>query len=1124
MAQGHFAEVRAVLAAVRRRWMAVRGLHAVARLLVGVCVGLLTLFFIELLLTPPDVPMLGVAAGALIATVVFAVRLLRPLGERPSDRRVARLVEERCPELEDRVASAAALDTTDDATPFQGLVVGDAAEQLRGLDLARVVSAVQVRQAVLRGVLAMAVVVALIVVGLGPLGRVARTAWLYAWPFGVTLEVEPGDVSVMAGQPLRVRARLTGTRGAPARTPPTLIVRDGPVPRMVTMRTDADGYVAEFPSVTGSFVYQVSAATLTSRDYRVQALVTPRVRRIDVEYAYPAFTGLAPRREEDGGDIFAPAGTEVRLVVHADKPLAAGTLVLSDGRRIALDGVADGALTAMLLVEADASYRVAVTDTDGLSNAGDAAYFIRATSDRPPTVAVLRPGGDRDITPLEEVTIEARADDDYRVDALELVVTVAGQGEQVLALDAPVPAATVTGRHTLYAENLGLSPGDFISYYARARDVGRAGFATQARSDIYFLEVRSFRNEFEEVQAQAGTGRDAEDIGNLAAIQKEIIVATWRLEPESRTEAVAKDIQAVAAAQGELRAAAARATRQLQGAAGAAAPGRASGNQDPANQANLANLAMTRAVEAMTAAQRSLEALDPTASIPHEMEALNHLLTAQAAIVRRQVARQQSSGGQGGGNQAQEDLSALFDRELRREQETNYETGTSPADGAAGDDGESQAIRRLRELAERQAEVNRELADRVEDEPDDELRRTLARLTREQQQLREQLEALASALDRAQGAPGQARGQASGRQDAAGARARGAQALEALESLERRLRGASGEPRASALGELQLDAQQLADAQRRMADEVRQVEADNRSPASRLRLADEKDDLAARVDTLDRALADLAELDEPGELTAPDRGEDTPTPDDALIRAARDALDQEAIGERMRAGAETLRRSVDAASRSGTTPEMDGLADEDVALADTLARVAEQLRRAGGRNGAADAQTGQMAAAQELRRSLVQLREALERQASQAGSTGPGASGSDRADSRARDFELDELRRGIVDGLGQSPGLLDALRRENPDLARDLEAWAQHWQSSSAPGTEAYKLDLAHWDSLRRNLENGLQQVEIERSRELAADARRDRPSAGPGETLPERYRDLVDEYYRSLATVPETP
>ena len=1143
MTQAYLAELRAVLAGVRRRWMAARLMRAVARLVAALCLGLLVVLIVDLVLVPSDIPMLLLAGGALAATAALAVRLLWPLRERPTDRRVARFVEERCPELEDRVASATEIGETGTPSVFQALVIADAAETLRRVDLGRVVTPARLRGAALRGVLATTVLAVILTLGIGPFSRVARTAWLYAFGFTVTLDVEPGDVRMMAGQPLRVRARLSGARGAPARTPPTLTVLEGRTPRVVEMRATTDGYLAEFPSVRDSFVYRVRAATLTSRDYRVEALVAPRVRRIDVQYAYPVFTGLAPRIEEDGGDIYAPAGTEVQLLVHTDKAIAEGTLVLSDGRRMPLEGVGDDPLTATFSVKTDGSYTIAVTDVDGLSNPGDTEYFIRTTFDRVPDVYVLRPGGDREITPLEEVTIEVRADDDYRVGALELVYTVVGRREQSMAFETPARAQTVRGSHTLYAEDLGVAPGDFITYYARARDVGYGGQSTETRSDIFFLEIRPFDNEFEEAQSQSGMGRDVEDIGNLAAVQKEIIVATWRLDQVPNPAAVADDIRAVGQAQRELRDAAALAGERVLGR------GRdfSAGDTGPAPE----NAALARAVEAMTEAQTALAALSTERALPHEMEALTQLLKAQAAIRRRQVAVQQGQGSQTPGTQAQEDLSALFDRELRREQETNYETETSP-DPRAPDDDESEALRRLRELAARQAALNRELAEREEAEPDDELRRALERLTREQRELREQLDDLAEQLARARQASGQSQGQQSGttgtadlqriademrramselrRQDTRHARARGEGALEALRRLEQRLRGESEAGRSVALAELQLEAQQLADAQRRVADETGQVDADNRSRESRFRLADEKDDLADRVDTLNRAL----------EHRAGDRR--TADPADVGVRAARDELEREAVGQRMREGADSLRRSAAQSSPPGT--ERDGevlaaLMDEEMALADVLARVAAQLRRAIGQDQAGQRLAAQVEAARELRQRLEQLQQELDGrqpQQTQQGAAQSASAGADpqeseagRPSSEAQDGSsgggaLAGLRQAYLDRLEQSRELLDALRRQSPELDRDLDQWAQPWQSVSAPGTEAFKQDFANWDSLRRNLENALHQFEAERSQELAAGEIHDRLSAGPAEPLPERYRRLVDQYYRALATAPESP
>ena len=59
--------------------------------------------------------------------------------------------------------------------------------------------------------------------------------------------------------------------------------------------------------------------------------------------------------------------------------------------------------------------------------------------DRPPDVRILRPAADQQITPLEEVAIEARAEDDYGIARFELVYAVAGREPKV------VPFARSTG-------------------------------------------------------------------------------------------------------------------------------------------------------------------------------------------------------------------------------------------------------------------------------------------------------------------------------------------------------------------------------------------------------------------------------------------------------------------------------------------------------------------------------------------------------------------------------------------------------------------------------------------------------------------------------------------------------
>ena len=155
---------------------------------------------------------------------------------------------------------------------------------------------------------------------------------------------------------------------------------------------------------------------------------------------------------------------------------------------------------------------------------------------------------------------------------------------------------------------------------------------------------------------------------------------------------------------------------------------------------------LPRAVDAMGRAAGELDRLQTAKSLPHEEEALGQLLKAAAEIRRRQVQRQQAQGGGGGnGNRQQPDLSTLFDQELRKKQETNYET---PATSETKND-QPQAddpLASIRELARRQEALSRqqkELAKNKDQLTEEELKRQLERLTRDQEELRKQAEELA---------------------------------------------------------------------------------------------------------------------------------------------------------------------------------------------------------------------------------------------------------------------------------------------------------------------------------------------------------------------------------------------
>src|SRR5262249_33789933 len=145
-------------------------------------------------------------------------------------------------------------------------------------------------------------------------------------------------------------------------------------------------------------------------------------------------------------------------------------------------------------------------DREGLGTSDDTEYFIRVLEDRPPDVRITKPAADRAVTRLEEVDIDAQAEDDYGVDRLELGYSGKGGAEKVVPLPIARGKTSVSGHQTIFLEDLGVQPGDFVSYYVRARDLTKGTKAHEAKSDIYFLEVKPYEQEFVVAQSQATGG------------------------------------------------------------------------------------------------------------------------------------------------------------------------------------------------------------------------------------------------------------------------------------------------------------------------------------------------------------------------------------------------------------------------------------------------------------------------------------------------------------------------------------------------------------------------------------------------------------------------------------------
>ncbi len=1125
-----FAELRTILAGVRARWTrrallrawALGAATAAAMLLVG----LLAIW----LIAREGAPLVIAVTAVLVLALISVVFALLPLRQPPSDQQVARFIEEQAGGLDDVLVTAVEKAAAG-SSPITDLLIADAVRKAGALNVASIISRDTLRRAMAGAALGSLALVVSAVFFAPSAGRAADVVGAYLFPQRYVIEVLPGSVKLRAGQPLTVVARIPGIDGGLV---PDITVGTGEAARTARLAPGhkAGEFAITLNNIETSFPYVVSLGAAQSAWFQVEVIRPVRVSRVDVRYEYPKGVGLPPRTEADTGDIYAPAGTTAHLTITTDKAVKHGQLALSDGTAVTLAGH-DTVLSVALTVAKDGSYRIALNDLDGLSSEGT-EYFIRLLNDRPPDVRILRPAGDKQVSPLEEVAIEARADDDYGVQSLELVFKTSGGKESVVPLGRPITGSVAGGAHTVYLEDLRVTPGDFVTYYARARDVGRGRRATESRSDIFFLEVTPYEQEFTAAESQTMGGMQGEQTGleDLIAQQKDIIVATWKLDARARRAREARsegDIKAVAVAQALVKGKAEEIAGDL-AAAAFAQPRRRRGAQAGLSRAGTDDGPIAQAVTAMGQALSELDRLSTAKALPFEEVALGHLLKAQAEIRRRQVAMQQAQGGGGNGNRQSLDLSTLFEQELRKRQQTNYETPSTSETRAEGAKKEDDPLDGIRDLARRQEALvrqQRELAKNQAALTADEIKRQLERLTRDQNELRKQAEELSKPQPQqgAQGGQGGPSGQGSSsesqklreiteemrnaegdlrRRDPKQASVRGERASQQLRDLEQQMQGSRPDGRRRAVGDLQMEARQLAEAERRLGNEANRTSAGNAGEDARRRLAAEQERLAERTERLGQSVKQLAK-----------GGAGSDAQDRQPLTEASRELDGQKVAERMRQLARALRQP-----QPGATSATSGAVKPDE-LARVLDKVAERL---GSASGAQDSEAAklseQLARTQELRDRLSELQRTMDALARnlQGQSPGPaGQNGSPGSAESGRGESVARLQRDADHQLQDAQKLADEVQRQNPQMPRGTtpEQWSR---SVSAPGTEAFKQDFANWESLKKNLLVALDRTESQLSNQLRARENKERLNAGRHDAVADTYRDLVDRYYQSLA------
>jgi hypothetical protein len=876
----HRAELVEIIRQIRNRWRLRLALRGVVVVVAGsVLALLLSASGLEALKFSPS----AIIAFRIVVAIVFialaSLWLYRPLKRRVTDAQVALYLEEQDPTLEASILSAVEA-SSDEAVAADAhspvlvdRLVRQAVEQCQAVQYHRTIEKQGVRRLALT--LAGVAIAATLIVVLGPaflrsglkaLVVVYRSAEA-STPYRI--EVTPGNTTVPRGSDQQVKAKLLGFKATDAEVR-MRVAPDGAFER-VPLVPSADPLVFEglLFHLEKTIDYYVVSNGVQSSIYTMTLVDLPTVAKLELEYRFPAYTGLPPQKIDNGGDVAALRGTEVALRVVPTMSTPGGRILLNDSDSKPLTRQADGSLTGSFVIDRQGFYRIELEGPHGEKVAASPQYTIDVTTDRSPTVSFTKPGRDTMLTPVEELFVEARASDDFGIKQLELVYAVNGGKEKTVKLfGGGKPLEEVSAGHTVYLEELGLTPGDSVSYYARATDTDAVQGGKTTSSDIYFVQIRPFRKDFKPAQSQAqmgGGGGGGNDVGQLSQQQKEIVAATFNVirdKAKLSAEKYRENVVFLTLSQGKLRNQVDELIEKMKSR---------QVDQDERFK-KIADL-LSKASPEMGSAEADLRKQDPKAAMTPEQTALKYLQAAELEY-EMQLAMQNGGGGGGGQQASANDLADLFELELDK-LANQYEMQKR-----AGEQQSEQKIDeladKLKDLARRQqqeAERQRRMAaanqnaggggasQRALAEEAEEAARRLEQLTRDMP--RQDLNDLARQLQQA--ADAMRRAAANGSRDGG---AQATQALEKLRQAQEQLNRGQNTRTKESIQDAQRKAEALASEQREVESQVRQLDQSAAAKGQGQKLIDEKSAMASKIAGLEKQLQELADDTRRGERDA----------------------------------------------------------------------------------------------------------------------------------------------------------------------------------------------------------------------------------------------------------------
>ncbi len=356
-------------------------------------------------------------------------------------------------------------------------------------------------------------------------------------PTPFSIKSQTGNAEIFSGDTVHIKVNTDGQ--FPQRVQLSLIYDDYTTQKIIPLDSAGAG---EFSvnAVTKNFQYEAFVLNhsifqpwnkISSGLYNVTVKGRPEVVTVKTTIMSPEYTGIEDQtRTSNNPEFFVMPGAEISISAELNKPVEKALLDFSHRKDVEMTVIGERITGKFQVTEAD-QYQFSLIDANDVKNINPIEYKIQITPDDYPSISLLSPQKDFQLSEEMRVPLLFRISDDFGFTKAfihyKLLKKYGERNNEERDNPIPIENQQLTFQEISYnwnVETLGLSPEDGVEFYVEIYDNDPINGPKKATSRKITTFFPSLNDMFSNVnQEQKSVENSSEEVLNKLLSSKEVL-------------------------------------------------------------------------------------------------------------------------------------------------------------------------------------------------------------------------------------------------------------------------------------------------------------------------------------------------------------------------------------------------------------------------------------------------------------------------------------------------------------------------------------------------------------------------------------------------------------------------